>query len=174
MKKLCPILLLCAGLSQSYSIQIISISEKKNYPCLSTYKSLIKAILFSLNRFPDRFLKNEVSLVTLYEKKRFNREYLVQLKDKELVIEVKKGNREVSSRKLELAITKLLLTRLTFLCSYQITAGELNQISLQLTNSYQLTMDVRKQIIYLFSCINPDSQKLHFRKKREAAPTLHR
>ena len=171
MKKIFPILLLCAGFSQSYSIQIVSVSEKSTAPCLSVYKNLIKTILFSLNRFPDRFLKNEVSLVTLHEKKRFNREYLVQLKDKELVIEVKKGNREVSSRKLERALTKLLLTHLTSLCSYQLAADKINQMSQQLINTKQLTMDVRKQIIYLFSCISPGSQKLHFRKRREVAPT---
>ena len=74
MKKIFPILLLCTSFSQSYSIQIVSASEKSTAPCLSVYKNLIKTILFSLNRFPDRFLKNEVSLVTLYEKKHFDRE----------------------------------------------------------------------------------------------------
>ena len=171
MKKFFPILLLCAGFSKSYSIQIVSASEKSTAPCLSVYKNLIKTILFSLNRFPDGFIKNEVSLVTLHEKKRFDREYLVQLRDKELVIEVKKGNRDVSSRKLEQALTKLFLTHLTSLCSYQLTAVEINQMSQQLINTKQLTMNVRKQIIYLFSCISPGSQKLHFRKRREVVPT---
>lgn len=171
MKKFFPILLLGASFSPSYSIQIVSVSEKSTAPCLSVYKNLIKTILFSLNRFPDRFLKNELSLVTLYEKKRFDRKYLVQLKNKELVIEVKKGNRNIPSRKLERALTKLLLTHLTSLCSYQLTVDKINQLSQQLINTKQLTMEARKQIIHLFSCINPGSQKLHFRKKREEAPT---
>ena len=171
MKNFFRILILSAGFSQSYSLQIVSASEKSTPPCLSNYKNLIKTILFSLNHFPDRFLKNEVSLVTLYEKKRFDREYLVQLKNKELVIEVKKGNRAVPSRKLERALTKLLLTHLTSLCSYHLTGDEINQMSQQLINRKQLTMDVRKRIIYLFSCTSPGSQKLHFRKRREVAPT---
>ena len=171
MKNFFRILILSAGFSQSYSLQIVSASEKSTPPCLSNYKNLIKTILFSLNHFPDRFLKNEVSLVTLYEKKRFDREYLVQLKNKELVIEVKKGNRDVPSRKLERALTKLLLTHLTSLCSYHLTGDEINQMSQQLINRKQLTMDVRKRIIYLFSCTSPGSQKLHFRKRREVAPT---
>ena len=150
------------ALTDLHPLEVISVSQEGLMPIYKNNDILIQRILFCLNRFPDMFIKSQVSTIFLYQKSQFDGKYSIKLNNRTLHIEVKKGRRSINPDKLNIALTELLLSRLILICNYKVTSNEIKKISSELAKKKAFSLKTRKKLIQLYSCINPNGLKLHY------------